>query len=294
MKKIIFITTALLMMLSVSVCAMNSAEFDKGMKKGIDFYESGAYYEALDAFESFANINYGAFNNGQKTYFDGWLDGAKKEVERLEFDKGMKKGIEYFNKGMYYEAIDEFGWFYGDNFKRFNDGQSEYFFGYYNSAKNKVSAWEECVIAENMIKNGKGFASAVDYLLSKHKETDREYSEIIEAKIEDICYRWKSQTGSNLIVEKKSVKKNKNGVPEATFVIRNISGKKVTSFVFDFWCYNQSGVATSDSSVYTGGVTGYGDNANLENGQARAYTIVLNNHKNTVDVKNIKFTKISY
>ena len=41
-----------------------------------------------------------------------------------EFDNGMKKGISYFNRGMYYEARDEFQWFCDYNWGSMNSGSA--------------------------------------------------------------------------------------------------------------------------------------------------------------------------
>lgn len=59
-----------------------------------------------------------------------------------DFDIGMSKGIEYFNKGLYYEAKDEFQWFCDYNWGNMNDGQQKYALDYLGSAKAKIAALE--------------------------------------------------------------------------------------------------------------------------------------------------------
>ena len=52
-----------------------------------------------------------------------------------DFDAGMKKGIEYFDKQMYYEARDEFQWFCDYNWGSMNDGQRQYALDYLGGTK---------------------------------------------------------------------------------------------------------------------------------------------------------------
>ncbi len=55
-----------------------------------------------------------------------------------EFDNGMKKGINYFNRGMYYEARDEFQWFCDYNWGSMNSGQQQYALDYLGAAKQRA------------------------------------------------------------------------------------------------------------------------------------------------------------
>lgn len=58
-----------------------------------------------------------------------------------DFDKGMRKGINYFNQGLYYEARDEFQWFADYNWGKMNDGQREYSLNYLtDTSKNTEKA----------------------------------------------------------------------------------------------------------------------------------------------------------
>ena len=58
-----------------------------------------------------------------------------------DFDTGMDKGIAYFNRGLYYEARDEFQWFCDYNWSRMNTGQQKYALDYLDGIKRKI---KEC------------------------------------------------------------------------------------------------------------------------------------------------------
>lgn len=63
-------------------------------------------------------------------------------MSTYEFDAGMRKGIDYYNRGLYYEARDEFQWFCDGNWGKMNDGQQKYALDYLGAAKAKISEWE--------------------------------------------------------------------------------------------------------------------------------------------------------
>ena len=60
-----------------------------------------------------------------------------------DFDKGMAKGISYFNRGLYYEAKDEFTWFKDYNYSKMNSGQQKYLDDYLNGTWNRIQQWED-------------------------------------------------------------------------------------------------------------------------------------------------------
>lgn len=62
-----------------------------------------------------------------------------------EFDEGMRKGIDYFNNGLYYEAKDEFQRFCDANWGGMNAGQQKYALDYLGSTNNRIQKWEEKV-----------------------------------------------------------------------------------------------------------------------------------------------------
>ncbi len=57
------------------------------------------------------------------------------------FNNGMKKGIEYFNKNMFFEAVDEFQWFCDENWYKMNEEQQNYVLKYMDKAKAKFSEY---------------------------------------------------------------------------------------------------------------------------------------------------------
>ena len=63
-------------------------------------------------------------------------------MSTVDFDNGMRKGIDYFNKGLYYEARDEFQWFCDANWGKMNTGQQKYALDYLGGAKEKIQEWE--------------------------------------------------------------------------------------------------------------------------------------------------------
>ena len=60
-----------------------------------------------------------------------------------DFDNGMAKGISYFNRGLYYEAKDEFTWFKDYNYNKMNSGQQKYLDDYLNGTWNRIQQWED-------------------------------------------------------------------------------------------------------------------------------------------------------
>lgn len=127
---------------------ISTVDFDLGMAKGIQYFNNGQYYEAMDEFQWFCDANWGRMNDGQQQYVLGYLNNAKEKVAEIEkensrltqqqFDNGMRKGIDYFNKGMYYEARDEFQWFCDANWGKMNDGQRKYALDYLDGAKREI------------------------------------------------------------------------------------------------------------------------------------------------------------
>ena len=63
-------------------------------------------------------------------------------MSTAEFDNGMRNGINYFNRGLYYEARDEFQWFCDYNWGNMNSGQQKYALDYLGATKQKIAKWE--------------------------------------------------------------------------------------------------------------------------------------------------------
>lgn len=67
---------------------------------------------------------------------------AASAMSTQDFDNGMAKGINYFNRGLYYEAKDEFQWFCDANWGNMNSGQQQYALDYLGGTKAKIQQWE--------------------------------------------------------------------------------------------------------------------------------------------------------
>lgn len=127
---------------------ISTVDFDLGMAKGVQYFNNGQYYEARDEFQWFCDANWSKMNTGQQQYALDYLNNAKEKVAEIEkensrltqqqFDNGMRKGIDYFNKGMYYEARDEFQWFCDANWGKMNDGQRKYALDYLDGTKREI------------------------------------------------------------------------------------------------------------------------------------------------------------
>ena len=59
-----------------------------------------------------------------------------------DFDNAMKKGINYFNRDLYYEARDEFQWFADYNWGALNEGQQQYLLDYLDGTKALIQKLE--------------------------------------------------------------------------------------------------------------------------------------------------------
>ena len=84
-QKILILISAVIMttIVPISVSAMSTQDFDNGMAKGIDYFNSGLYYEAKDEFQWFCDANWGNMNSGQQQYALDYLGGAKAKIRSL-------------------------------------------------------------------------------------------------------------------------------------------------------------------------------------------------------------------
>lgn len=82
LQKLSILISAVIMtvIVPISVSAMSTQDFDNGMAKGIDYFNSGLYYEAKDEFQWFCDANWGNMNSGQQQYALDYLGGAKAKV----------------------------------------------------------------------------------------------------------------------------------------------------------------------------------------------------------------------
>lgn len=85
MKKLLCcMLVGIMLISSFSVFAMSTHDFDKGMSKGISYFNRGMYYEAKDEFQWFCDYNWGALNQGQQQYALDYLDGTKAKIWEWE------------------------------------------------------------------------------------------------------------------------------------------------------------------------------------------------------------------
>lgn len=146
MKKLFAIALAgAIMVTGASSFAMTTADFDRGMAKGLEYVNAGMYAEAKDEFQWFCDYNWWDMNYGQQQYALDCLGQAKAKaalgggMTTQEFDQGMARGIQYFNQGYYPEAKTEFQWFCDYNWGRMNPGQQQYALDYLGEAKRLVA-----------------------------------------------------------------------------------------------------------------------------------------------------------
>ena len=161
-KRILSIMTALAALsISMTSFAMTTEEFDKNTQLGLKLYNSGLYSQAKDELQKFCDKNWDTLNKGQQEYIQGYLNDAKQKSKQAskpkkkeivgevfvpltteEFDAGMSKGIDYFNRGLYYEAKDEFQWLYNGKWNNMNEGQRQYLSDYLSGTRAKIQQWE--------------------------------------------------------------------------------------------------------------------------------------------------------
>lgn len=151
-KQLKKITTSCLivatLLASTSVFAMDSEEFNNRMGEGMQAYIQKDYATATNLFQRL--YNEGNLDYEQEQRVLRFLDSSKSNqyglpsknqsntqtatqqttnnnsISTAEFDRGMAKGIDYFNRGLYKEAKDEIMWFYKYNASQMNAGQKQY------------------------------------------------------------------------------------------------------------------------------------------------------------------------
>lgn len=143
MLSIITITVIGTASISLTAFAMPTEEFDNNIQYAIDAYNAGEYQKAQAEFQNFCDENWDDLNEGQQKYIQDYLDGIEKQKYKRspltteEFDEGMAKGIDYFNRGLYHEAYDEFKWFRDAQYENMNPEQQKYIDEYLYGAKVK-------------------------------------------------------------------------------------------------------------------------------------------------------------
>lgn len=97
-KKLIALILSLVTLFSVtSASAMTTSEFEKGMKKGKEYFEKNMYYEACDEFQWFCDYNWWQMNDGQRKYALDYLDGTKAKFAEYVYMYIYSDGIKTIN-----------------------------------------------------------------------------------------------------------------------------------------------------------------------------------------------------
>lgn len=104
-KKIVVAVLSCLIIFNISAFAMTTQQFDRGMAKGIEYFNKGMYAEAVDEFTWFRDYNYEKMNPGQQKYLDEYLYDAK-WYEEEEKSKNKNNTKRYINVNDM--SIDEF------------------------------------------------------------------------------------------------------------------------------------------------------------------------------------------
>ena len=112
LQKLAAVLTAAVLTMSMPITslAMTTKEFDDGMRKGIDYFNNGLYYEAKDEFQRFCDATWGGMNAGQQKYALDYLNGSYKRIQKWEesqkyisLDKAKQIVVNYF--GIPYSSI---------------------------------------------------------------------------------------------------------------------------------------------------------------------------------------------
>ena len=101
MKKVLCSILICIMLLSTHVAfAMPTSEFDKGMQKGISYYNQGLYYETIDEIQNFCDVFWYDMTAEQQEKALYYLWQSKNNLADYLFNTG----VGYYNRGLYYEA----------------------------------------------------------------------------------------------------------------------------------------------------------------------------------------------
>ena len=134
-KKIICAAAAAAVAMSSAAFAMPTAQFDNGMRRGINYYDRGLYYEARDEFQWFCDANWGKMNSGQRQYALDYLDGTKAKVSQWERSYSINVELVSLVGKTYAEIKQKYGSGYnmGVGYEggiAIKHGDYPYFFGY--------------------------------------------------------------------------------------------------------------------------------------------------------------------
>ena len=88
----------------IPVNNVSIASFNAGIGRGIDYYNKGLYYEAINEIQWFCDANWYSMTAEQQQNALYYLNNAKSKLADYSFTTGKN----YYNKGLYYEAQKEF------------------------------------------------------------------------------------------------------------------------------------------------------------------------------------------
>ena len=149
-KKIICAAAAAAVAMSSAAFAMPTAHFDDGMRRGINYYGRGLYYEARDEFQWFCDANWGKMNSGQRQYALDYLDGAKAKVSQWERSYSINVELVSLVGKTYAEIKQKYGsgynmgvWYEGGI--AIKHGDYPYGFGY-DSGYSFPSSYSRCKV----------------------------------------------------------------------------------------------------------------------------------------------------
>ena len=118
--------------------SVSTASYETGMKKGIEYYNDGMYYEAIDQIQWLCDVNWYNMTEEQQNEALWYLKNAKSKLA----DYSFKSGKDYYNCGMYYEARTEFETAI-NLYKQLNDSQWTTVNDWLSKVNSKINHWEK-------------------------------------------------------------------------------------------------------------------------------------------------------
>ena len=123
--------------------------------------------------------------------------------------------------------------------------------------------------------------------MAKHKGTATE-TKLLSCRNE-IMDLWREEINSPLAVLNYIIGRNNSGTPTATISFRNISHKKIISFVVKFNCYNSYG-----KLEYTNYTTYSALNTNLDVAKANGWVWTLGGARNVKTLGDFRVTEVVF
>ena len=115
---------------------MSSEDFKNGLHTGIDYLDKNLYYEAQNEFQQFSDNNW---YNMTKEQRETIVDYINKSKAGAETNAKIPEGINYFNQGLYYEAIRELQGVCDAHWYNMTKNQQQIAVDYINKSKAKLA-----------------------------------------------------------------------------------------------------------------------------------------------------------